>query len=306
MNRILKTSFELIPLLEVVARHIYLLSKNKKRKFIKKQIDCLSKKMDVENFLASNLKKGDIVIVHTRMSDLKKFGYTPKSIIESVMKYIGPLGTLFIPNMPFYDELASIKDFNGAYKGIIKYNKTTTPSWTGVVGKTFVEDFGAIRSNAPYCSLSGVGPFAKTAFKDELTSNYIFSKESSWFKIMNNGGKILFLGAEAYDSITESHLVEDSFEGFHVKDWYMKVNFLINEKEEKVFYIRKPYWNRYLTEFYNIRQLKKHNLISSNAINGVEFSCVSSFSDLFDYYCKESEMNRSTLFKIPHKHVKKG
>lgn len=305
MNKIIKKIFELLPITEVWARHLYVHSKKctkKIKKINSNHNKTFCDKDKVIAFLRSNLCDGDVVIIHTRMSALKIFGFTPNSLITTILNIIGKAGTLFAPAMPNYEEISSLKNFNDECKVSISYDRDKTPSWTGIVGNVFIKEFGAIRSPSPYCTLAGFGPYVDYAFEKDGVSDYIFGKESSWYKIMERQAKILFLGAEAYDSITEAHLVEDSFEGFNVSNWHLNVDFLLNNNEHKTIHIRRPYWNRYLTEFKNIKVLKKHNIIHSCSINGVEFSCVHSFKELYKYYCKECLRNKYSLFKIPKKY----
>lgn len=307
MNSIVKKTFEIFPSLEVLFRHLYLKSKKKIQKVKKnnsvKQKEIYSDK-NIQQFLRKYLKEGDIVIVHTRMSALKKFDLTPEKLIELIKQNVGEKGTIFMPVMPFYNEIASKKEFDVTVEEVIHYNKDYTKSWTGIVGNVFVDKFGALKSNVPYCTLAGLGPFVAEAFSEELESDKIFDKQSPWYKIMKNGGKVLFLGAEAYDSITESHLVEDSFDGFYVDKWHLKADFLINENIAKTFYIRKPFWNRYLTEFSNIKKMKKAKIIFTEFINNTEFSCVPSFEKLYSFYCECALKKTNPIFRIPNKYKK--
>ena len=304
MNRIVKKTFENIPCLEVLFRHVFFHSKKRVKKFNKKHKKT-PKVFDaqfVERFLKDNLREGDIVIAHTRMSALKLFGYNPNTIIELILKIIGPSGTLFIPAMPYYEELFKEKTFKCTFDDVLAYDSEKTPSWTGVVGNVFINDFSARRSLMPYCSLAGKGPFVAKAFSNELDDDYIFSVNSPWHKLMEANAKIIFLGAEAYDSITEAHVVEDSCPDFKINGWHFLVKFKINKNIEKEYWIRKPFWNKYLTEFYNIKQLKKNGIISLRVKHNVELSCISSFKSLYDYYCKN--ITKNTLFRIPKKYLK--
>ena len=307
MNKFVSFLFSYIPYLEVLSRHFLLKKKNRIKKF--KKIDKQTSRLDKNllfSFLDSNLNYGDVVIMHTRMSYLKRFGISPHELIDYVLSTIGDKGTLFVPNMPFYESLANQKSFIFTFNETLIYDKVATKSWTGIVGDVFIKDFKAKRSNSPYCSLAGLGPFVDEAFSEELSDGLVFGPKSSWYKIMTKKAKILFLGAEVYDSITEAHLIEDNNQIFNNNGWRVPIKFYIQHlNSECTINIRKNYWNRYLSEFYNIRLLKKADLIKTEKVDGVELSCISDFSDLFSFYTKNIKNNKMPLFMgIPKKYLK--
>ena len=307
MNKIVSSLFSYIPKLEVLSRHLLLKKKTRVKKFKKlDKSEALIDKKRLISFLQINLKKDDVLIMHTRMSYLKRFGISPNELIEIVLNIIGNQGTLFIPNMPFYESLSNHKSYSDSFDEILTYDKASTKSWTGIVGDIFVKDFKAKRSDSPYCSLSGLGPFVDEAFSEELSDNLIFGPKSSWFKIMNKNAKILFLGAEAYDSITEAHLIEDNNDIFIKNGWRTPVTFnVLNLNKTYTFNIRKNYWNRFLSEFYNIRILKKKGLIKIEKIDGVELSCIHDFSGLYSFYFECIKNNKMPLFMgVPKKYLK--
>ena len=306
MNLLIAKTFEAFPCVEVMIRKLFAHSSKRIKKFSKKPaVSLSSQKQSVMSFLESHLSPGDVVIVHTRMSALKRFGFTPKELLDVLLRILGPEGSLFMPNMPSYDGIAKLKGFWDKCSDPQEYYVASTKSWTGVIGDTFVSTFGARRSAVPYCSLAGFGPFVDEAFREELDSDSIFDKKSPWFKLQEVDAKILFLGAEAYDSITESHLVEDASGFFPFEDWCMEVPFILEGSIQKRFFIRKPFWNQYLTEFYNIKRLRKKKIIDEEKIGGVDFSCISSYKNLYSFYCEEARAGKSPLFRIPKRYKRK-
>lgn len=307
MNKLVSFFFSYIPQLEVLSRHFLLKKKKRIQKFKKvdKKITLIDRNI-LFTFLKSNLQSGDVVIMHTRMSYLKRFGISPQELINHVLQIIGIGGTLFIPNMPFYEPLSNHKSYDIAFDETLVYDKESTKSWTGIVGDVFVKDFKARRSDSPYCSLAGLGPFVDEAFSEELSDGLVFGPKSSWYKIMTKNAKILFLGAEAYDSITEAHLIEDNNQLFIKNGWRVPVNFYISHlNKEHTINIRKNYWNRYLSEFYNIRLLKKRNLVKIETIDGIELSCIPNFGELYSFYTEYIKNKKMPLFMgVPKKYLK--
>ena len=306
MNAAIKKIFAYFPRTELFARKIYFGS-NKRIKKFKKKNNFQAKssyKKKVISFLEHSIEDGDVIIVHSRMSALKSLGFSLDELVSLLIRIVGPNGSIFIPNMPYYEDFAELKGIDDICDKTLIYSQNQTPSWTGVLGDTFVKKNHAFRSRSPLCSLAGLGPCVREVFSEELDDDFVFGIKSPWFKLMQIDAKILFLGAEAYDSITEAHLVEDSFSKFPYNKWHTKVHFKINDSLDKYLFVRKPFWNKYLTEFYNIRMLKKNGIIHCNSIQGFEFSCIPSYKRLYDYYCKCSLNNRNTLFRVPKKYLK--
>ncbi|MFX1443910.1 MAG: AAC(3) family N-acetyltransferase [Promethearchaeota archaeon] len=208
------------------------------------------------------IKQGDIILVH---SSLKSIGYVkggPNTVINALLKIIGPEGTLVIPTFPLHNtmyELCTMKDYIFDYK--------TTPTGLGAIPSEFLKYNGIYRSIHPTHSISAIGKYAKKITETHHIGNKTYGENSPWAKLIELNGKILGIGISLAWT-TQYHHVEDIMgDNFPVK---VKVDDIFNIKckldNEEIINVavqpldqevaktrieKNPFINNYFWEIYN-------------------------------------------------------
>jgi aminoglycoside 3-N-acetyltransferase len=187
--------------------------KNKiKRERLKKNGKQISRNDLINFYNQIGIEKGDTLFVH---SSLRNLGYIlngAEEIISSLVEFIDckESGTLMMPSFPNqvfgYDYLKENKFFD--------VNKT--PSKMGVITEFFRQKFDCFRSYHPTHPVIAFGKKAKFYTSNHHKDITPFSKNSPFYKITQNQGKILLLGVK-YDTLTSFHLLEDAVEDFIFK-----------------------------------------------------------------------------------------
>ena len=154
------------------------------------------------NFLSDGgLNKGDIVLIHSNISKLYKkllkanFKFKIEDILEIIIEYIGPSGTLIIPTFNFdfcdgktYDFL-NTKSQMGVLSEAARIKAKLNKSWHPVYSFVF---FGKI----PYAELN--------------KKNYsAFGKNSIFEWLTNQDAKISIIDLPDQNSMTYYHYVEE-------------------------------------------------------------------------------------------------
>ncbi len=149
------------------------------------------------------LKQGDILLVH---SSLKKIGFVkggPKTVIDAMIKLLGPEGTLVIPTFPLHKTMYELCTMD---KYIFDYK--TTPTGLGAIPAEFLKYEGIYRSIHPTHSISAIGRYAKQITETHHLGNKTYGENSPWAKVIELGGKILGIGIDLAWT-TQYHHVED-------------------------------------------------------------------------------------------------
>lgn len=164
---------------------------------------------------AAGLRQGDAVIVHT---SLKSLGYVcggAGTVIEALLKTVGPAGTVMMPTQSWKNLdpetgvhwEAAREDWEKIRANWPPYDRDLTPTNTmGAVAETFRRWPGAIRSDHPARSFAALGKYARY-----LTENHslrdIFGETSPLGRLYALGGKVLLIGVD-YDKNTSLHLAD--------------------------------------------------------------------------------------------------
>ena len=144
------------------------------------------------------IKKGDTILMHSSLKSLGRIDCTPADVINGIMDAIGG-GTLVLPALSYM--------YCNPENRVFDYYKT--PSNVGAIPEYFrTQVNGVRRSLCPTHSCCAIGKYA-----DEITSTHHYDTtpcgvNSSFRKVKELGGKILFLGCGT-TSNTSMHAVEE-------------------------------------------------------------------------------------------------
>ena len=168
-----------------------------------------------DDFTALGVKQGDIILMHSSLSQLGWTVVGPVSVIDALLSTIGKRGTLIMPSFssgntnpvgwqypPVPKEWCSIIRDN-----MPAFNTDKTPSRAmGKIAETFRKYPKVIRSNHPVSSFSAWGKYAKYITQNHKLA-YDLGEGSPLARIYELDGKVLLLGVN-HSSNTSIHLAE--------------------------------------------------------------------------------------------------
>tara|TARA_B100001250_G_C19798754_1_gene789983 strand:+ start:118 stop:918 length:801 start_codon:yes stop_codon:yes gene_type:complete len=194
------------------------------------------------------------------------------TILNTILKIIGPKGTIFI-NTYTFDRSRLNKDF---------INETSVSS-AGAFSNYILKK-KVVRSNHPVFSVSGLGKNAKTVCSNNSSHN--FGYLSPYYKMMNINTKILCLGIE---------MIRNPFS--HVAEYFMGVPYCYNKIFKKRVIKNNKTINKKFVSFVRYLNLKfafdinkleklliKKKILKQKKINGGNISICHSVK-YFDYIC---------------------
>lgn len=231
------------PHIEMVNRRLYYLLKPLVDKFIKPNKRQVSKvdngyidfKLIIEELKNRGLKPGDVLVLHSSYSELKVCNLSPIEIVNMLLDYLGPTGTLAVPAFAIYSEPSIGQD--GKIMDVFDYDVSSTNIWTGVLSKAVLNDPRSIRSLHPLNSMVAIGDKAKKMMEKNETELYPCGLGSSWNFCHLQNAFILGLGTDLTHSLTMIHVAEDTkVDDWCVADWYHDRKFRVKDGE-KEFYL---------------------------------------------------------------------
>jgi aminoglycoside 3-N-acetyltransferase len=179
--------------------------KNKFLKNYKKYKKEIDKDDLIKNLMASGIKRGDTIMLHSSLSKVGNIKEGAKAVIEALLEWIGPEGNLV---MPAYSYINSME--NTAKEKEYIFDPLTTPSVVGIITEEFRKRPGVKRSYHPTHSVCAYGPQADYITEGHFYAKTNFGPDTPFHRIRELKGKIVGLGIPI-GPVTIYHSVEDFF-----------------------------------------------------------------------------------------------
>lgn len=138
----------------------------------------------VEAFHGIGLCEGDLVLVHSSLRALGPVDGGASTLIDALLKAVGPSGTVSVPTHTF-------RVVNTAQP---VFHQTLTPSNLGVLPNVFRQRAEAVRGLHPTHSLAAIGPKAKEFVAGQECESTPCALGGPYDRLRQWGGKILILG----------------------------------------------------------------------------------------------------------------
>ncbi|TWU20002.1 AAC(3) family N-acetyltransferase [Allorhodopirellula heiligendammensis] len=138
----------------------------------------------VEHFLELGLASGDSVLVHSSLSSAGRIEHGAEGVIESLMKVVGPTGTLLFPT----------HNWREVNRGLRKFDVRNSPSLVGAISECFRLRDDVIRSEHPSHSVAAWGKDAARFTANHLACDSPCGAKSPYHKLIMGSGKILLFG----------------------------------------------------------------------------------------------------------------
>lgn len=234
--------------------------------------------------------QGDIVVVHSAYSQLRRTGETPAAIVESLRALVGPEGTIAMPTIPMLKGEPSghqrmVADVSGL---VLDYDPRRSPAATGALPNALLMRPGAVRSLHPLNTMGAVGAEAESMMKSDLDGHQPLpcGEQSPWHYCYRHNAKIVALGVDMAHSLTMIHVAEDAREErWAARDWYRERRFRIHTAGSiRVAVVRErhPRWAMYFAERRMDRDLRQTGIIAGGEIDGIRVDVAGSKA-LVDY-----------------------
>lgn len=278
------------PHIEMVAWRVYWLllplkrkkkvEKNKKVRAHAKQEGDFDKILN--HLTEQGLKQGDILVVHSSFSAIKKFGLPPAEVVQKFLDLLGPEGTLVMPAFPIYPNRLMDEKMSEAelVKQKYVYDMNSDKIWTGALAKAMLRKDDSERSCQPLNPTVAIGAQAKAMMKDNHKEIYTHGPLSSWNYCALNGAFVLGLGTDLPHCLTILHVSEDRKNvDWPIKNWYQDRTFIVKDKsgEEREVNVKERRY-RWGMLHYAERNTSKHlirdKVMSSHVVEGVLMECL--------------------------------
>jgi len=225
-----------------------------------------------------------ILVIHSSMNELAKTKLTPTKIINKLIEYNGPNGTIAMPAFPKYkDEPVGVARITtDLSKTIFKYDVNRTPPWTGALPFKLMLRKNSIRSSHPLNSMVALGKDAIAMMENNIKGNKPLpcGENSSWNYCLQQGAKIVFLGVDVAHSLTMIHVAEDCYiEDWPIKNWYRDRTFHVTDStNEKTILVRErdPKWSMCYAERALARDLLRFGIQKHINVSGIDVSVIDS------------------------------
>lgn len=157
------------------------------------------------------LATGDVVLVHSSMRGLGHIDGGPNAVIDALLHAVGPTGTVLFPTLT--------GTMSNLPENPPKINLASTPCWTGLIPETARQHPNAVRSIHPTHSIVALGANQQQWTSGHELGHSPCDQASPYFRLMEQGGKILLLGGVDHDSNTSLHCIEEiAAVPYHLQD----------------------------------------------------------------------------------------
>ncbi|MFH1006709.1 MAG: AAC(3) family N-acetyltransferase [Candidatus Latescibacterota bacterium] len=156
-----------------------------------------------QQFRAAGLDKGQTIMLHSSLSSLGHVAGGAETVVSSLLRVLGPEGTLCVPNLVFR---GSMTQFLRAHTRI---DLCAMPSRNGTLTEAVRNHPLARQSVHPSHPVSAIGRRRDELLRDHLCSRGPCGPESPWGKIAATEGRIVLLDVD-HACNTTLHVMEET------------------------------------------------------------------------------------------------
>jgi aminoglycoside 3-N-acetyltransferase len=220
------------------------------------------------------ISAGDHIMIHSSYEALIYWGLNPVEIIDALKNIITPEGIILMPTFVTRNSKDYIKKCNN-------YNVNRTSSQSGLLSEIFRRQKDVVRSLDPLKPVAAWGNMANEYIKDHHLSVYSYDEESPLFKLCQNNGKVIGLGAPI-QNLTLVHTVENIMgESFPIKVYDERVyDFIVVDKQKNTITVKKKILNNPYSRSMNISKFCR------NLDKGITKSFLHHFTSYFSCNAK--------------------
>lgn len=152
----------------------------------------------------AGISKGDHLMVHASLSNMGYVDGGAETVVKVLKDCVGPQGLILMPTSPIallqYDYVRTHPVFD----------VLNTPSAMGKISEAFRVSDGVVRSLHPTEPVAAWGEKAMESTQDHTAKNTPYHWDSPYGKLIQYGGKILYIGVTLDNAGTHLHTLEDA------------------------------------------------------------------------------------------------
>lgn len=160
----------------------------------------------ISNMQAMGMTRGSVVCIHSSMKEFYNYTGTATELIASILKIIGPEGTLAMPAFPDYRYFQD-PDYI--------FDRQNDKTGAGYLAETFRKYPGVKRSLNVQHAVCAIGKMADFILKDHLYSHDCWDKNSPWYRLCELNALIFNMGMPRAYIGTFHHCVESLLQYEH-------------------------------------------------------------------------------------------
>jgi len=141
---------------------------------------------------------GGVILAHISLSSFGRVEGGAEAVIEALLAAVEPGGTVLVPTHT-WDRINSANPV---------FDVRRTPSGVGRVTEAFRARPDALRSLHPTHSCAAIGPLGRSLLRDHETEVTPCGRNSPYQRLMECGGKVVFLGV-TLEVNTSFHAIEE-------------------------------------------------------------------------------------------------
>ena len=159
-----------------------------------------------QSLLSAGIQPGDHLMVHASLSKMGFIEGGANTVVDVLKEMVGAEGLILMPTSP----IARLQlDYVSANP---LFDVLATPSAMGKVSEVFRTSDGVVRSYHPTEPVSAWGVKAYEYIKDHTNKNTPYHWDSPYGKLIQHGGKILYIGVTLANAGTHLHTLEDAMD----------------------------------------------------------------------------------------------
>jgi len=176
--------------------------KRKQSKGVNKKRQVVSLNEVVQTLSELGVSSGDVVIVHSGISNLGKLEKGAVGLLKSLKEIIGKEGALFLPGFRFNGTMKQFLDDNE----VVDFQKNSVKM--GALSIKAVNDHDFKESMHPTHTVLGYGEKSREMLSKHQYSQSPFDEKSPFYLLSESKGKIITIGVDL-DKVTNFHVIED-------------------------------------------------------------------------------------------------
>jgi aminoglycoside 3-N-acetyltransferase len=163
----------------------------------------ITKEVLRESLLNAGIQSGDHLMVHASLSKMGYIEGGAETVVDVLKETVGLQGMILMPTSP----IARLQYDHARLNPI--FDVRNTPSAMGKITEVFRLSDGVVRSCHPTEPVAAWGAKAYEYIKDHTTKNTPYHWDSPYGKLIQHGGKILYIGVTLDNAGTHLHTLED-------------------------------------------------------------------------------------------------
>ena len=206
-----------------------------------------------QSLLNAGIQPDDHLMVHASLSKMGFIEGGAETVVKVLKETVGEEGMILMPTSPIARLQLDYVSDNPLFDVL------NTPSAMGNISEVFRTSDGVVRSYHPTEPVAAWGAKAYEYIKDHATKNTPYHWDSPYGKLIQHGGKILYIGVTLDNAGTHLHTLEDALDVgvpvYYSKEFKLPVcdyegnEMMVTTKVHNPDYSKKPRWDELLPMF---------------------------------------------------------